>query len=219
MHSEIKNTATACEREITKPCLVRPVTVVKLRIDSKHFTQRTTLNKRTHRSHRRYRAVRQIDSQQTVCRARRIDYLSRLMRIPAKRLLTEHRRPTFERCNRLLRVKAIGRRNPHSIKRQIQQLLKRSKLTRIARQFVRFIDCACLHVVKRSNLRHSRFCHRLEPIPSDPTQPDNPETRRWNTDLPGCSTHIVINAFTNPSGERSSKLKGSDNSASLNACV
>src|SRR5215213_10394188 len=123
MRSEIENAAATRKREVTKPRLVRPVAVVKFRIDSKDMPQLTTLNKVTDRLHRRYRPIRQINSQQTVCLPCCIYYLSRLNGIPAERLLTEHRNPTFECGNGLFRVKAIGRSDHDSIEILIQQLI------------------------------------------------------------------------------------------------
>src|SRR5215212_2056816 len=131
MRSEIENAAATRKRVVTKPGLVRPIAVMKLRIDSKHFPQLTTLNQITDRLHCRYRSIRQIHSQQPVRIPRCIDYHSRLRRIPPERLLTEHRNPALECRNRLLGVKAIRRRNHDSIEILTQQFLKVRELNRI----------------------------------------------------------------------------------------
>src|ERR1051325_2324816 len=125
MWSKIQHATATGKRVVVEPRLVRPIAVMKLRINGEYFPERTTLHDPVDGLHCRYRTIRQVNSQQAVCIASCLDYSSRFKSIPSERLLTEHRYSLLERSDRLLRVKSIRRGNHNPVEIVTQQFLER----------------------------------------------------------------------------------------------
>src|ERR1051325_10237417 len=172
MRSKVQHTSATRERVVAKPRLVRSIAIVKLRINRKDLPKLTVLDKRINRLHRRYRAVRQINSEQTICIASRLDDSSRFKRIAAERLLTEHRDSSLECRNGLLGVKAIGRSDYDSIEIVIEQLVESREHNRVGRELQPLRSRISVRVVDGRDFRNPGLHDRLKTIPSNPAKPD-----------------------------------------------
>src|SRR5215203_5633114 len=221
MWSQIQYAPAAGKRVVVEPSFVRSITVMKLRIDGKNLSQRTTLNKPAHALHCGYRTVRQVNSEQAVCAASGLDYSSRFKSVPSEWLLTKNCNALLERRDCLFRVKPVRCGNHNSVEVVAQQLIERREENYVRGKLLRFGGCFCVRVMNCYDFRNSCFHYRREAISANPTESDKPQPRfvRSRIDLYRCSAHKITNALMKPSGELSIVSNARGSSSNLNGWV
>src|SRR5436190_796022 len=124
MNAQIDQTSAARFRGVVEPWLVGTVGVVKHEIGGVDATDAAGGDLASHRVDCIREAIRQIDAEETICPARRIDHAARLELRAAERLLAEDGHTAIERSDRLLGMQRARRGDHDTVEIAVEQLIE-----------------------------------------------------------------------------------------------